>query len=74
MSDKVEFAQLVAGGSDGGGFQLAQTLRTEFIDSDPDDVAMTADAAGNRVTITSSGSPMTVRQVEAELDILILGE
>jgi hypothetical protein len=75
MSESIEYAQLMAGASShGGDRKLAETLRSEFIDSDPEDVATTAGNQGDRITITSSGKPMTVRQVQAELQILILGE
>ncbi len=75
MSNSIEFTRLMAGASSpGGDLTLAQTLRSEFIESGPDDVATTAGEQGDRITITSSGKPMTVRQVQAELQILIVGE
>jgi hypothetical protein len=75
MSDHIEFSELMASASSpGGGLTLANALRTEYIDSDPDDVATTTGEEGGRLTITSNGQPMTVRQVQAELDILVTGE
>ena len=75
MPETIEYSQLMAGAASHGGVrELAQALRTQFIDSDPEDVATTARGEGQSLTITSSGTPMTVRQVQAELEILILGE
>ena len=49
MFESIEFTQLIAGASSHGDeLNLAQTLRTEFIESDPDDAATTAGKQGDR--------------------------
>ena len=75
MSESIEFTQLMARASaHGGDLKLAETLRTAYLDRNPDDAATTAGDDGDPIAITSGGRPMTVSQVEAELHVLILGE